>query len=469
MKGDFKNMRSNYDKKTFNGLIKGDLDESSLKRCKEEVIAIHEDIEKLEKGYREKSVKNLIKLGMKLNAVEEAFRKKGKKKADYINWVRQEFKHEHTRGFQHAKQIANMGDFAHKHADLGKNRLLTYHRVIKKLGEEKVNKIISESGRNFEEFKRDFVHEEDEGYLHRVFADSIITWSYFRDESIPIDFDYVKLLVMIKKSHYTQKEAKVFKKAIEKVIKDKKIPEGPDKEKKTEEFTKEFIKDYVMNKGIIPEKNKEKKDRKTENVVESTLELLQKKLDNLVKSFSVFFDKPIHYLQNEIYGNSADFDMYSFTITTPFKDYNHQYVEVVVVLYNNGLCNIYPKNDPIEALLKLGKDVDSNLIQEIIPDDVHIFHDTEDGATIGIEGRYIKEIPMAIFNVANAVSIIEHQIEATRPLSIDLRIESGKYTAMMNNEIVNFDFTDVFHVVDTVHGKYNFSGKYFSNEEVEHE
>lgn len=68
-----------------------------------------------------------IKLGRTLNNIEESIGKKSK----YVEWIKDNFKERHTRYFQEAKQLANMGSFAWNYAAMGKKRLLMLEALRK--------------------------------------------------------------------------------------------------------------------------------------------------------------------------------------------------------------------------------------------------------------------------------------------------------------------------------------------------
>ena len=52
----------------------------------------------------------LVSIGLILNDVEQYLGAKAK----YMKWIRENFDHKHMRYFQHAKQLAKMGDFARR-------------------------------------------------------------------------------------------------------------------------------------------------------------------------------------------------------------------------------------------------------------------------------------------------------------------------------------------------------------------
>jgi hypothetical protein len=148
-----------------------------LNAAKYQVDEVFSGMEALQTHSNMFNVSFLIAGGTILNDVEVYFKKKGGKKK-YMSWVRKEFGHERMRYFQHAKQLANMGEFARKYAALGKNRLLEFDRLRKKL------KITLEKLLITHPFI-DLVCDID-GMLFKEHVDSIIT--YYRLKDADIDF-----------------------------------------------------------------------------------------------------------------------------------------------------------------------------------------------------------------------------------------------------------------------------------------
>lgn len=68
-----------------------------------------------------------IKMGRTLNEIEKSFEKKSK----YVEWIKDNFNVRHTRYFQEAKQLANIGPFAWNYAAMGKKRLLMLEALRK--------------------------------------------------------------------------------------------------------------------------------------------------------------------------------------------------------------------------------------------------------------------------------------------------------------------------------------------------
>ncbi|MBT4200037.1 hypothetical protein [Desulfobacula sp.] len=149
-----------------------------LEEVKKQVDEVFSGMEALNTHSNLFNVSLLIAGGTLLNDVEDNF-KSGKKKGGkkkYMSWVRANFGHDRMRYFQHAKQLANMGEFAQKYAALGKNRLLEFDRLRKKL------KISLEELLKAHPFI-DLIHDLD-GLLFKEHVDSIITHYRLKDSGI---------------------------------------------------------------------------------------------------------------------------------------------------------------------------------------------------------------------------------------------------------------------------------------------
>lgn len=133
-----------------------------------------------------------------------------------------------------------------------------------------------------------------------------------------------------------------------------------------------------------------------------------------------------------------------FSITTPFKDYNSEYIIVEIYLHNNCLCDLYIKNSPTKQILRSGKDVDFALMQNLISDLAYI-DGVEDGGYLYLRDKYPQSLSKAILNIAAAAFIISHQLETTRDITINLSLKNGKYVATMTtgDKIINLDYSDV--------------------------
>ena len=179
-------MNREYSKQIINGVRQNfnfekllKLKEKNPKRylieAKDQIDEVCSGMEALDAHSNLFNVSFLNATGTILNDVEAYFKKKKK----YMTWVRANFGHERMRYFQHAKQLANMGEFAQKYAALGKNRLLEFDRLRKKL------KI------NLEELLIahpfiDLVYDID-GMLFKEHVDSIISYHRLKDAGI----DYI--------------------------------------------------------------------------------------------------------------------------------------------------------------------------------------------------------------------------------------------------------------------------------------
>jgi len=176
-------------------------------------------------------VKFCIKVGIILNEIETAFRKK----KDYTTWLRNNnFSDSHLRYFQQARQLARMGEVALKFASLGKNRLLEFERVRKEFSKT------SGASKSLDDLLRDHpfldTTEDNNGELFKRHVDAIIT--YYRFQEIGID------LITFVQALYA---ASLEKKALE-VKKINQIKKEYDNAKNKVEF----LNDYFKNKMASP-------------------------------------------------------------------------------------------------------------------------------------------------------------------------------------------------------------------------
>jgi len=81
----------------------------------------------------------LIDIGQILNHVDKTL----DSKSDYSDWKSKNFGDRHTRYFQQARQLANMGSFAVDYASIGKNRLLELDRMKNAVHASSLNEIIA--------------------------------------------------------------------------------------------------------------------------------------------------------------------------------------------------------------------------------------------------------------------------------------------------------------------------------------
>ena len=129
------------------------------------------------------NVSFLIAKGVILNDVEVFFGKK----SNYVKWLKENFDHKHLRYFQHAKQLARMGEFAKQWASLGKNRLLDFDRLERDPSQSYEDLINSHP---FEDTTEDI-----DGALFREHIDSIITYERLKEAEIEIvEFDQAAVI-----------------------------------------------------------------------------------------------------------------------------------------------------------------------------------------------------------------------------------------------------------------------------------
>jgi hypothetical protein len=164
-----------------------------------------------------------IGLGNVLNEVESYFASKSK----YVRWLKEMFGNEHLRYFQHAKQLAKMGDFAERYSSLGKNRLLEFDR-LRKLTQKTFAQIIREHP--FPDTAQDI-----EGKLTTEHIDSIVTYYRLKDAGVDVDFDQASLMAAYNHSSVEVRTVK-------------KIKERLDKERNK----KAALEKFLMNKMAFP-------------------------------------------------------------------------------------------------------------------------------------------------------------------------------------------------------------------------
>lgn len=169
----------------------------------------------------------LIDIGKILDKVEGFLGKKSK----YMKWLKKNFGHRHMRYFQHAKQLAQMGEFAKNNASLGKNRLLELDRI--------------DLGDSFtlEEFVGRYPFEDTtadmDGTLFREHVDGIITYKRFEDAGIDFaEFDQAALVAAILHNSITVSRAKQINVWLEK--------------EENEENKEETFDDLILNLMVFP-------------------------------------------------------------------------------------------------------------------------------------------------------------------------------------------------------------------------
>lgn len=177
-------------KKAFNmsklNKLKGTKADEYLDEGKEQVLKLWQSIESLRTHTSLFVVTFLIAIGIILNDIEEFFGKKSL----YMNWLKYNFGHKHSRYFQQAKQLARMGDFARTFAAIGKNRLLEFDRLITDDSQSHLNLLNSYP---FQDITADF-----DGEIFKIHIDTIITLHRFADAEIDfIDYDQAFLIASI--------------------------------------------------------------------------------------------------------------------------------------------------------------------------------------------------------------------------------------------------------------------------------
>ena len=179
------------------------------------------------------SVKFLIRVGIILSEIETAFRDVHK----YTDWLKNNFGYERLRYFQHARQLAVMGDPALKYRPLGKNRLLDFERARKEFSKESgadktLDDLIKEHP--FPDTTKDM-----EGDLFKQHVNVIITYYRFRKQGIDfITFDQASYGASLYKEPVQVNKIAALKKELDKIDKI--------------EDQKTFLADCFNNKLVLP-------------------------------------------------------------------------------------------------------------------------------------------------------------------------------------------------------------------------
>ena len=203
-----------------------------LEEAKDQVVELCSCMEALITHTALFTVSLLIAIGLTLDDVEAYFGKKSK----YMKWLKENFGHKHLRYFQHAKQIAKMGEFARKYAALGKNRLLEFARIKTKLE--------TDEGDLLTEHPFQDITEDIDGVLFSEHVDSIITFYRMIEAGIDfITFAQASLIAALLHGSLTVKMAEGIKIWLDKF-------ESP--EKKQEAFGH-----FLLNKLAFPYESKE--------------------------------------------------------------------------------------------------------------------------------------------------------------------------------------------------------------------
>lgn len=196
-------------KKAFNPTklekLKEKKPEEYLEEAKDQIEELYSCMEALITHTALFTVSLLIAIGLTLDAVEEYFGKKSK----YMKWLRENFGHRHLRYFQHAKQLAKMGEFARKNAALGKNRLLEFARIKTKLE--------TDEGDLLTEHPFQDITDDIDGVLFSEHVDSIITNYRMIEAGIDfVIFEQASLIAAMLHGSLTVKKAEEIKTWIDK-------------------------------------------------------------------------------------------------------------------------------------------------------------------------------------------------------------------------------------------------------------
>lgn len=169
----------------------------------------------------------LISIGLILNDIEKSH----ENKSAYMKWLRDNFGHKHLRYFQHAKQLANMGNFARNYAGLGKNRLLELERTRKELGGSFFTVLT--------QFPFKDITDDHDGTLFKEHVDGVITYHRLKNAGVSsVEFDQAALIGAQLNGAITKKMAS----DISNWIKDKR-------------YKSKALDDLILNKMSYPDKD----------------------------------------------------------------------------------------------------------------------------------------------------------------------------------------------------------------------
>jgi len=179
------------------------------------------------------AVKFLIKVGIILSEIETTFNDVH----EYTNWLKNNFGYERLRYFQHAQQLAAMGDPALEFSPLGKNRLLDFERARKEFSKE------SGADKTLDDLLKEHpfpdIAKDMEGDLFKQHVNAIITYYRFRQQGIDfITFDQASYAASLYKGPVPVNKIVTLKKELDKIDK--------------MEDKKTFLADYFSNKLVLP-------------------------------------------------------------------------------------------------------------------------------------------------------------------------------------------------------------------------
>ena len=198
-----------------------------LKEGKRQVLDLWHSIEALTAHTELFNVTFLIAIGQILNDIESAF----EKKSPYMKWLRKNFGHRHLRYFQHAKQLANMGEFARSYAAIGKNRLLDFFRLKTDGLQTHEDLMIMPPAKD--------ITDDHGGVLLKQHVDGIITYHRLRDAGIDfVEFDQAVLIASRSGGALTVKGAKQIAARLGTI--------------KKKDSKKEALDDYILNHMQFP-------------------------------------------------------------------------------------------------------------------------------------------------------------------------------------------------------------------------
>lgn len=240
-----------------------------LKVAEKQIKDLCQSIDSLDTQSGTHLVNYYINVGKILNEVENSILQKSL----YNTWFKEKFGYEHIRYFQHAKQLAKMGNFASEYAYLGKKRLVQLDHIKRSKNLKSFENILNND--HYKEYIPSGNGNSDK--ISKTHTDAIISMYRFWDK----DIDFIKFeqaMEMVKPIYSAVKVSTIdeLKKWLDKL-------ENIDEEKKRDLAIK-----YINNDLENLEDEQSKKLKEIKNVKEGPNKLL-----NAITKFynKIDFDK----------------------------------------------------------------------------------------------------------------------------------------------------------------------------------
>ena len=219
-----------------------------LPQVKNEIVNLCDNVTRFTRASGSYIVIYMYQIGWFLQAVERQYLLNGKKKSDYIAWVKRSFKTDKLRYFQQCRQLARMERLPIDLAHLGKKRILELDYLLEQFNEANEDKSKMQLYKELMK-KYPFPPEQydKDGELFRVHMDAIITYFRLVDAKINekhFEFYHCKMVAFIRK------------KAIE-VAQATQLANWLTSEDRSGKRHKDLVDVYVMNKLIPPRKSRQ--------------------------------------------------------------------------------------------------------------------------------------------------------------------------------------------------------------------